>query len=106
MTTLAPASARANTTAFPMPLLPPVTIATLPFKAVPFNAMSYLAVCGIASCQPLVDPVADAKRVGDDRECRVHGADRREEARVDDVEVVDFVRLAVDVEDRRRRIGS
>src|ERR1700722_5457748 len=30
MTTLAPCSARARTTALPMPVLPPVTIATLP----------------------------------------------------------------------------
>ena len=49
--------------------------------------------------------VADAQRVRHRGERRVHGAARGEEARVDDVEVVEVVRLAVDVERRGRRIG-
>src|SRR5215475_337198 len=48
----------------------------------------------------------DAQRVRDDRQGRVHRADRREEARVDQVQVVEFVGLAVDVEHRRLRIGA
>src|SRR4051812_8162656 len=57
------------------------------------------------SVQPLGDVVADAKRVGDRGEGGVHGSDAREEARVDDVEVVDVVRLAVHVEHGAVRIG-
>jgi hypothetical protein len=49
--------------------------------------------------------VADAQRVGHRGERRVHRAGGREAARVDDVEVVDVVCLAGDVEDRRARIG-
>src|SRR5262245_6168537 len=39
--------------------------------------------------------IADAECVGHDRQRRVHGPARREEAPVDDVEVVELVRLAV-----------
>ena len=45
--------------------------------------------------EPLEQVVADAQRVGHRGQRRVHGARRREEARVDDVEVVELVRLAV-----------
>jgi hypothetical protein len=45
--------------------------------------------------------VADAEGVRHRGQRRVHGPDAREEARVDDVQVVELVGLAVDVEDRR-----
>src|SRR5438067_920799 len=48
--------------------------------------------------ESLAQMVGDAQRIRDDREPRVHGSGRGEEARVDDVEVVDLVRLAVHVE--------
>ena len=47
------------------------------------------------SGETLGEVLADAQGVGDDRQRRVHRADRREEARVDDVEVVELVGLAV-----------
>src|ERR1051326_3670273 len=50
--------------------------------------------------------IADTQGVGHDRQRRIHRAARREEAAVDDVEVVDLVRLAVDVERRRLRVAS
>ena len=49
--------------------------------------------------------VPDAKRVRHRRQGRVHRADAREEARVDDVEVVHLVGPAVGVEHRRGGIG-
>ena len=56
------------------------------------------------SCEPVGEVLADADGVGHRGERRVHGADAREEAGVDDVEVVELVGLAVDVEHRRRRV--
>src|ERR1043166_1004308 len=50
--------------------------------------------------------VADAKRVGHDRERRIDGAARWEEARVDDVEIVEIVGLAVGVERRRPGVAA
>ena len=49
---------------------------------------------------------ADADGVGHRGERRVHGADAREEAGVDDVEVVELVGLAVGVENRGGRVGA
>src|SRR5213078_3720580 len=49
--------------------------------------------------------LAHAQGVGDDRQRRVHRADGYEEARVEDVEVVELVGLAVDVEHRRLGIA-
>src|SRR5258708_601150 len=103
MTMLAPASARERTTALPMPLLPPVTMATLSLR---FLSTVMPLLLRARSTDPLEQVVADAERIGDDRQRRVHGADRREEARVDDVEVVEFVGLAIHVEYRRRRVGA
>ena len=54
----------------------------------------------------LAQVVADAEGIGHDRQGRVHGSARREEAAVDDVQIVDFVRLAVDVERGRLRIAA
>jgi LuxR family transcriptional regulator, maltose regulon positive regulatory protein len=50
--------------------------------------------------------VAHAERVRHRREGWIHRPDRREDARVDDVQVVELVRLAVDVEHRRLGIGT
>src|SRR5262245_61447829 len=100
MQMLAPASASASTTALPMPVLPPVTMATFPLSVMSAS----LGVRG--SGEPLGEVLADADRVRHRRQRRVHGADAREEAGVDDVEVVELVGLAVDVEDRRLRIRA
>jgi hypothetical protein len=50
------------------------------------------------SAQPLQQVLADPKGVGDDGERGVDGTDGDEEARIDHVEVVELVGLAVDVE--------
>src|SRR5215216_234757 len=50
--------------------------------------------------------VADAEGVGHRGQRRVHRADAREEAGVDDVEAVELVRAAVDVEHRAGRVGA
>ena len=50
--------------------------------------------------------LADPHGVGDGGQGRVDGADAGEEAGVDDVEVVNLVGLAVDVEHRGGRIGA
>ena len=55
------------------------------------------------SRHPVQQMVADADRVGHGGERGVHSSDAREEARIDDVQVVDLVRFAVDIEDGARR---
>ena len=54
---------------------------------------------------PLEQMVPYPERVRHGGQCRIHGADAREDARVDDVEVVELVRLAVAVQDRLVRVG-
>src|SRR5213593_3742771 len=56
--------------------------------------------------EALREMLAHAQRVGDDRQRRIHGCARGEEARVHDVEVVDLVSAAVHVQRRRRRISA
>src|SRR5262245_64826978 len=53
---------------------------------------------GSSSLEPLEQVIADAERVGHDRERRIDCSARGKEARVDDVEVVELVRLAVRVQ--------
>ena len=55
--------------------------------------------------EALGDVIADAQRVRDDRQGRVHRADRGHEAAVHHVEVVQVVGLAVHIEDRGGRVG-
>ena len=59
-----------------------------------------------ARAEALEQVVAHPQRVGHRRQRRVDRADAREEAGVDDVEVVDLVRAAVGVEHRRRRVEA
>jgi hypothetical protein len=56
--------------------------------------------------QALEQMVADPQRIGDDRQGRVDSGARHEKAAVDDVEVVDLVRAAVDVECRALRVAA
>src|SRR4249919_1884632 len=106
MTTSAPWSASASTMAMPIPLLPPVTIATLPSSSM----VRLLVRWGSGPVRAdrlrelLVEVVADADGVGHGGQRRVHGADAREEAGVDHVEVVELVGLAGGVEHGGRRI--
>ena len=53
---------------------------------------------------PFDQMVADAERVRHDRQRRIHGRARGEEAAVDDVQIVDLVRLAVDIQSRGFRV--
>src|SRR2546428_7539349 len=57
-----------------------------------------------ASAEPLGQLVYDAQRVGHDRERGIHSSRRGEEARVDDVEIVQIVSLAIAVERGGARI--
>ena len=50
--------------------------------------------------------VADAQRVGNDGQGRVDRRARRKEAAVDDIQIVDLVRAAIDVERRRCRVAA
>src|SRR5215831_14832450 len=50
MTGFAPCLASSNTMAMPMPLLPPVTIATLPFRLMRFSLPWYSSRCGLFLC--------------------------------------------------------
>src|SRR5262245_22167278 len=105
MTRLAPWRASSSTMAWPMPLLPPVTMATFPLTLTscpPWRDAERVP----RSLDALEQVVADAERVGHGRQRWVHRADAWKEARVDDVEVVELVRLAVGVEDRRLRVGA
>jgi hypothetical protein len=55
---------------------------------------------------PLKQVIRDPQRVGDRDERRVDRADAREDARVDDVQVVELVGAPIRVEDRGRRISA
>src|SRR6476620_605334 len=61
------------------------------------TANSVMVGWGCTSGHAFAEVLTHSQGVGDDGEGRGHGADRREEARVDDVEVVELVGLAVDV---------
>ena len=56
--------------------------------------------------QPLCEMLGHPNGIGHRRQRRVHGADADEEAGVDDVQIVELVSFAVDVEDRGLRIGA
>src|SRR5665213_1983044 len=46
------------------------------------------------SAYPLLYAIGDPEGIGDDRQCRIHRANRGKEARIGDVQVIEFVRLA------------
>src|SRR6516164_5471303 len=56
------------------------------------------------SVHPFNQVVADSERVRHDRERRIHGGAGRKETSVDDVEVVNFVSFAIDVQSGGLRI--
>jgi len=58
------------------------------------------------STQTLRYPIGDSQRVGNDSQRRIDRLDRGKETRVGNVEVVELVRLAVEIEHRARRIGA
>src|SRR5215208_3095226 len=58
------------------------------------------------SVHPFQQVIADAQRVGHDRQRRVHGAARREEAAIDDIQVVHVVCLAQWIERGGLRVAA
>src|SRR5262245_58138280 len=77
--------------------------------------LTILTSAGVATFSPprggllresLREVLAETYRVRDRRDRGIHRPDAWEEARVDDVEVVELVRLAVGVEHRRLRVGA
>src|SRR6478736_3818336 len=97
MVTAAPCRASSMAMARPMPLSLPVTRAAL-------LSRDMGALLG-ASAEALQEVVANAQGIGHRRQGRVHGPDAREEAGIDDIQVVELVGLAVDVEDGGRSVG-
>src|SRR6187200_1426986 len=83
-------------------------------RAIPWTSAAALttlisvrvAIASGGLAEPLREVLADTDGVGHRRQRRVHRADAREEAGVDDVQVVELVRLAVDVEDRGLRVRA
>ena len=66
-------------------------------------------MCGgrsTGSAETLEDAVTDAERVGHGRQGRVDRPDAGEDARVRDIQIVELMGLAVDIEDRRGRVGA
>src|SRR5215471_17422608 len=76
----------------------------------PVSRRSAIARCTCqfrrARCQPLLQMLTYAERVGHRRQRRIDRADAREEARVDDIQVVQLVRLAIRIEHRRLWIAA
>src|SRR4249919_2107396 len=123
MVTAAPCRASSKAMARPIPLSLPVTMAALFSRDIldpPVRSMMAMAsgvgghpTAGQATRRPSVralreaieEMVANAQRIGHRRQRRVHGTDAREEAGVDDIQVVNLVGTAVDVQDGRRRVG-
>src|SRR5689334_6210380 len=98
-TTVTSTFARRSALAAASPPNPPPTIATRRR-----SGMDRLRLRGRP--EPLDQVVADPQGVRHRGQCRVDGADAREAARVDDVEVVDLVRAAVRVQDRGRGVQA
>src|SRR4051794_8411022 len=61
---------------------------------------------GLRGAEAFEDPLPHPHGVGHRGQRRVDRADAREEARVDDVEVVELVRAAVGVEHGARRVSA
>src|SRR5262245_10933646 len=125
--TSAPALPRPMATALPMPELAPVTSAFCPARIFGQARRGRSVLCWVAvamltsplggrtrraasaprapfSRQPRRQVIAHAQRVCHDGEGRVHASARREEAAVDDIQVVELVRLAVEVQGRGPRV--
>src|SRR5262245_35047890 len=93
-----------------MPLFPPVTMATLPFRLIMFPPSPNRSVAvspGRAVFFPTVLPqpfekmIANANGVRHRGQSRIHRADAREEAGVDHIQIIQLMRLAISVEHRR-----
>ena len=62
--------------------------------------------CRASYLQPLCNSVGHPQCIGDDGQRRVDGADRGKEAGVRDIKIVEFVRLAVEIQHGCRWIGA
>ena len=63
-------------------------------------------IAAACSRQPLQQVIGHTDRIGDRGEGRVHRSDADEEARVHDIQIVELMSLAVDIQYRGLRIGS
>src|SRR6476660_5771714 len=88
------------------PVAPKMTSASTRSAVMPRFSCPSCAVIKGRSAESFEHVIPDAQCVGDGGERRVHRADAREEAGVDDVEVVHLVRAAVHVERGARRVGA
>src|SRR5690348_17950943 len=70
------------------------------------SGMAGHQLLSLRDSEPPGDVVSDAQRVGDDGQRRVDRGAGAEEARVDHVQVVQLVHLAVQVERRGGRVGA
>src|SRR6516225_6655791 len=71
-----------------------------------FDPYLDLSPCDQISTDPLQQVITYTQGVGHDGQRRIHRAARREEAAVDDIEIVEIVRLAVRIERRAQRIAA
>ena len=60
----------------------------------------------MCSSPPRCDLIGNTQRIGDDGQCRVDRTYRREKTGVGNVQVIEFLGLAVEVDNGRRRIGT
>ena len=86
--------------------LVPGTMAMAFMSAFPFSACIFFRIAesklhSSRLSQPLQQVVSHAQRIGDDGQAGIHGCDRYKEACVDDIEIIQIVRLAVQIERRR-----
>ena len=84
-----------------MPVFPLSELLTFDFCALTFDFPISLFP---SLPHPLQKMVPNAKRIGHDRERGIHRAARREEAGIDDIEIVQLMRLAIEVEHRGPRV--
>src|SRR5262245_51765533 len=126
MTIVAACLASSSTIALPMPLLPPVTTATFPFRLMMLLRVDCVTSRSVSfgqsyldrdcrpgrghlralSLEPIEQVVADSQCVGHGGQRGVDSANAGEKAGIDHVEVVELVRLAVRVQHRRLGVAA
>jgi hypothetical protein len=70
----------------------------------PKVARRRLQPCKPASAKSFLDPVGHTQGVGNDRQGRIHCADGGKKACVGDIEVIELMRFAVQIEDGTRAV--
>src|SRR5580698_6809111 len=103
-TSVTSTSLRRSLRAAARPPKPPPTITTRRRPPLASDGTGGL-LCGWSHREPLKQVVGDAQPVGHRRQSRVDRADAGEEARVDYVQVVELVRLAVNIQHGGSRVA-